>query len=133
MKQRIALSTLLVANYDSAIAFFVNSLGFDLIEDTLIASEKKRWVIVAPSGSNESGLLLAQASTGEQLQATGQQAGGRVAFFLYTDDFWRDYELYKSRGVRFTREPVTQAYGTVAVFEDVSGNLWDLLEPCHSD
>lgn len=129
MKQRIALSTLVVDDYDKAITFFVDTLGFSLIEDTLIAPGHKRWVIVAPTGSQGSGLLLAQASTQTQQHAIGNQTGGRVAYFLYTDDFWRDFELYTARGVQFTSEPVKQSYGTVAVFEDISGNLWDLLQP----
>jgi len=127
--QRIGLTTLVVDEYDAAIEFFVDKLGFQLVEDTLIKSENKRWVVVAPNGSTESGLLLAKASDDIQVNSVGNQTGGRVAFFLYTDDFWRDFEQYKSKGIKFIREPVKQPYGTVAVFEDICGNLWDLLEP----
>lgn len=127
--QRIGLTTLVVHDYDAAIEFFVDKLGFQLVEDTLIKSENKRWVVVAPNGSTESGLLLAKASDDIQVNSIGNQTGGRVAFFLYTDDFWRDFEQYKSKGIKFIREPVKQPYGTVAVFEDICGNLWDLLEP----
>jgi len=127
--QRIGLTTLVVDEYDAAIEFFVDKLGFQLVEDTLIKSENKRWVVVAPNGSTESGLLLAKASDDIQVNSIGNQTGGRVAFFLYTDDFWRDFEQYKSKGIKFIREPVKQPYGTVAVFEDICGNLWDLLEP----
>lgn len=129
MSQRIGLVTLVVDEYDAAIAFFVDKLGFRLIEDTFLETENKRWVVVAPEGSTESGLLLARASGEFQTQSIGKQAGGRVAFFLYTNDFWRDFKKYKSNGIKFTQEPISQSYGTVAVFEDISGNLWDLLEP----
>jgi len=129
MNRRIALSTLVVRDYDAAIEFFVEKLGFFLVEDTHIESEGKRWVIVAPAGSKESGLLLAKASDNVQDSAIGNQTGGRVAFILYTDDFWRDFEVYERKGVKFVRKPLKQSYGTVAVFEDISGNLWDLLEP----
>lgn len=129
MRQRIGLVTLAVNEYDTAIQFFVDKLGFRLVEDTFLESENKRWVVVAPYASPESGLLLAKAADDMQLDSIGNQAGGRVAFFLYTDDFWRDFQAYKSRGIKFIRQPITQSYGTVAVFEDISGNLWDLLEP----
>ena len=115
-------------DYDAAIKFFVETLGFCLVEDTFVESEDKRWVTVAPAGSTESGLLLAKASDDVQVGAIGNQTGGRVAFFLYTDNFWRDFEAYKSNGIKFVRNPVEQSYGMVAVFEDISGNLWDLLE-----
>lgn len=128
MSQRIGLSTLVVYDYDAAIEFFVKKLGFRLIEDTFLESENKRWVVVAPNGSSESGLLLAKASSDVQVKSIGSQTGGRVAFFLYTDDFWRDFKAYRSKGIKFIRDPVKQSYGTVAVFEDISGNLWDLLE-----
>ena len=128
MNQRIGLTTLVVHDYDAAIEFFVEKLGFSLMEDTFLESEDKRWVVVMPAGATESGLLLAKASGGFQTKAIGRQAGDRVAFFLYTDDFWRDFEAYKSRGIKFVRDPIKQSYGTVAVFEDISGNLWDLIE-----
>jgi len=128
MSQRIGLSTLVVHDYDAAIEFFVEKLGFCLMEDTFSESEDKRWVVVAPASSTESGLLLAKASSDVQVTSIGSQTGGRVAFFLYTDDFWRDFEAYKANGIKFVRDPVKQSYGTVAVFEDISGNLWDLLE-----
>lgn len=131
MKQRIGLVTIVVREYDSAIEFFVEKLGFHLIEDTFLESKNKRWVVVAPDGSTESGLLLAKASDDIQARSIGNQTGGRVAFFLYTDDFWRDFQSYKSNGVKFIREPATQSYGTVAVFEDISGNHWDLIEQSH--
>lgn len=131
MKQRIGLVTIVVREYDSAIEFFVEKLGFRLVEDTFLESENKRWVVVTPAGSTESGLLLAKASDDIQARSIGKQTGGRVAFFLYTDDFWRDFQAYKSKGVKFIREPITQSYGTVAVFEDISGNQWDLLEQSH--
>ena len=129
MSQRIGLSTLVVSEYDAAIAFFVDKLGFDLVEDTFLESENKRWVVVASDSSTGSGLLLAEASNDVQVRSIGNQTGGRVAFFLYTDDFWRDFQQYSSKGVKFIREPETHSYGTVAVFEDISGNLWDLIEP----
>ena len=128
MNQQIGLSTIVVHDYDAAIDFFVEKLGFRLIEDMFLESENKRWVVVAPTGSCESALLLAKASGDDQFKVVGNQTGGRVAFFLYTDDFWRDFEAYKSKGVKFVRDPIEQSYGTVAVFEDNSGNLWDLLE-----
>lgn len=128
MKQIIGLSTVVVHEYDEAIDFFVGKLGFRLVEDMFLEAENKRWVVVAPKGSKESGMLLAKASDDGQIESIGRQTGGRVAFFLYTDNFWRDFEAYKSRGVKFIRNPITQSYGTVAVFEDISGNLWDLLE-----
>jgi catechol 2,3-dioxygenase-like lactoylglutathione lyase family enzyme len=127
MKQRIAHVSILVRDYDEAIAFYTNVLRFALIEDRALA-EGKRWVIVAPPGYRETGLLLAKASTPEQESRIGNQTGGRVFLFLHTDDFWRDYHDMKSRGVRFREEPRQEAYGTVAVFEDLYGNKWDLLE-----
>lgn len=128
MNQRLALSTLIVSDYDTAIDFFIKKLKFSLIEDTTLDDSSKRWVVVSPNGDDAAALLLARASGDTELAAIGNQTGGRVAFFLYTDDFWRDFETYKSKGVTFVREPEKQAYGTVAVFEDVSGNLWDLIE-----
>ncbi len=129
MNQRIGLSTLVVHDYDTAIEFFVSRLGFDLLEDTPLEPTNKRWVVVAPKGSGQAGILLAKAASKEQISATGNQTGGRVAFFLYTDDFSRDYNHYQSKGITFVREPINQPYGTVAVFEDISGNLWDLIGP----
>jgi catechol 2,3-dioxygenase-like lactoylglutathione lyase family enzyme len=129
MKQSLGLVSLVVRDYDEAIDFFVGVLGFTLVEDSVIPSPAKRWVVVAPPGSSESRLLLARASTAEQQSRVGAQTGGRVFLFLYTDDFWRDYELYRARGVNFVREPRKESYGTVAVFQDLYGNLWDLLEP----
>lgn len=135
MAKYLALTSILVNNYDEAISFFVNKLGFDLIEDTPTVQSNgpeipKRWVVVSPSTNSQSALLLAQASNDEQRARIGDQTGGRVFLFLYTDDFWRDYNLYKSRGVKFVRgEPRKEVYGMVAVFQDISGNLWDLIEP----
>lgn len=127
--QRLALVAIVVPDYDEAIAYYTQTLGFELIEDTDLPDEGKRWVVVSPPGAAESRLLLARASTPAQSERIGDQTGGRVAFFLHTDDFWRDYEAYRARGVVFTREPSEMAYGTVAVFRDAFGNLWDLIEP----
>jgi catechol 2,3-dioxygenase-like lactoylglutathione lyase family enzyme len=127
MKQTIGAISLLVRDYDEAIAFYVGKLGFHLIEDTDMGGGK-RWVMAAPPGSSETRLLLAKAVTPEQASRVGNQTGGRVFLFLHTDDFWRDYEAMKSKGVRFLEEPRMEAYGTVAVFEDLYGNKWDLLE-----
>ena len=129
MRQMIGQITLVVRDYDEAIDFYVGILGFILIEDSVIASQDKRWVVVAPPGSTGSRLLLARAADDEQASRIGDQTGGRVFLFLYTDDFWRDFHAYKARGVIFVREPRTESYGTVAVFKDLYGNLWDLLEP----
>jgi catechol 2,3-dioxygenase-like lactoylglutathione lyase family enzyme len=118
-----------VRDYDEAIAYYTTVLGFKLIEDTVL-SETKRWVMVQPNGaSNGCMLLLAKAATPEQEKSVGYQTGGRVFLFLYTDDFYRDYENYNSKGVEFTIPPHVEAYGTVAVFKDFYGNLWDLIEP----
>ena len=127
MKQHIAHVALVVADYDEAISFYTGKLGFDLIEDTVL-SETKRWVLVAPKGSKECCLLLAKAANEEQKAAVGNQTGGRVFLFLYTDDFWRDYKALLEKGIEFAREPKEESYGTVAVFKDLYGNLWDLLE-----
>ena len=127
-KQYLAHVALVVADYDEAISFYTEKLGFNLIEDTVL-TETKRWVVVGPKGSNECSILLAKAANDEQQSRTGNQTGGRVFLFLYTDDFWRDYESYRERGVVFVRGPLTESYGTVAVFKDLYGNLWDLLEP----
>ncbi len=127
MAQEIGYVAVVVREYDEAIAFYTGALGFDLIEDTLLG-EGKRWVLVAPPGSAGTRLLLARAATPEQATRIGNQTGGRVFLFLHTDDFWRDYRALQSRGVRFLEEPRQEAYGTVAVFEDLYGNRWDLLE-----
>jgi catechol 2,3-dioxygenase-like lactoylglutathione lyase family enzyme len=121
--------SLVVRDYDEALRFFVGKLGFVLIEDSFVPEQSKRWVVVAPPGASESRLLLARASTPEQQSRIGNQTGGRVFLFLHTDDFWRDYETYRSRGIEFVREPRQEPYGTVAVFKDLYGNLWDLLGP----
>jgi len=128
MKQSLALVALVVRDYDEALAFFVGKLGFALVEDSEVPEQRKRWVVVAPPGS-DARLLLARASSWEQESRIGNQTSGRVFLFLYTDDFRRDYEVYKSKGVVFVREPKEEAYGTVAVFKDLYGNLWDLLQP----
>lgn len=129
MKQSIGSVALVVRDYNEAIDFYVGILGFTLVEDTFIEAQNKRWVIVAPPGSTESRLLLAPAVGEEQESRIGNQTGGRVFLFLHTDDFWRDYNAYKSKGVVFVREPAEESYGTVAVFRDLYGNLWDLLQP----
>ena len=128
VKQRIAHISLVVNDYDEAIQFYVKKLGFRLVEDTRL-TDTKRWVIVAPPGANECCLLLAKAADEKQRAAIGNQTGGRVFLFLFTDDFWRDYNLMSGKGVRFVRPPREEEYGTVAVFEDLYGNLWDLLQP----
>jgi catechol 2,3-dioxygenase-like lactoylglutathione lyase family enzyme len=117
-----------VEDYDEAIKFYVDTLGFSLIEDTLIEAQNKRWVLVAPPGSTESKLLLARAVGAEQSTRIGNQTGGRVFLFLHTDDFWRDFNTYKRKGIVFVREPVEESFGTVAVFKDLYGNLWDLVQ-----
>lgn len=128
MKQAIVHIALVVDDYDEAIDFYVNKLKFELIEDSYQPEQDKRWVVVSPPGSNGVTLLLARASKPEQRDFIGHQAGGRVFLFLSTDDFWRDYERMVSDGIRFVRPPQEQDYGTVAVFEDLYGNLWDLLQ-----
>ncbi|MBD0259300.1 MAG: VOC family protein [Cytophagales bacterium] len=128
MKQRIAHVAVVVEEYDAAIAFYTQQLGFTLLEDTPLG-DGKRWVLVAPPGASECSLLLARAADDRQRACVGNQGGGRVFLFLFTDDFWRDYHRMVEKGVRFVREPQTEAYGTVAVFEDLYGNRWDLLEP----
>lgn len=127
MKQQLGQLALLVSDYDEAIRYYTAVLDFELLEDTVM-SECKRWVRVAPPGSS-CYLLLAQAANEAQQKQIGFQAGGRVFLFLYTDDFWRDYQKYTSRGVEFIKEPAKEAYGTVSVFKDLYGNLWDLIEP----
>jgi catechol 2,3-dioxygenase-like lactoylglutathione lyase family enzyme len=125
MKQQIAHFALVVADYDEAIAFYTQKLGFQLIEDTPL-SETKRWVLVSPVGST-CHILLAKAANDEQKSHIGNQTGGRVFVFLHTDNFWRDYHSFITNGIRFIREPSKEVYGTVAVFEDLYGNLWDLV------
>ncbi|WP_342332016.1 VOC family protein [Pedobacter sp. FW305-3-2-15-E-R2A2] len=127
MKQQIGYMALVVADYDEAIAFYTKKLHFILLEDT-VQSPTKRWVRIAPPGSPESGLLLAKAANAEQKSRIGNQTGGRVFLFLYTDDFWRDYQDMTNKGINFIRLPKEEDYGTVAVFEDLYGNLWDLIE-----
>ena len=129
MNQSLGLVSVVVREYDEAIAFYVGVLGFSLIEDKFVPEQNKRWVVVAPPGSTESRLLLARASNLEQEAHIGNQTGGRVFLFLYTDNLARDYQNYKSKGVTFVREPKTEPYGAVAVFKDIYGNLWDLLQP----
>lgn len=128
MKQQIAHVALLVKDYDEAISFYKTKLDFVLIEDTPI-EEGKRWVLLAPPGAKECCLLLAKAANEQQYKSIGNQSGGRVFLFLFTDDFWRDYNKLIEREVNFIRSPVETNYGRVAVFEDLYGNLWDLLEP----
>lgn len=129
MTQSIIHIALVVRDYDEAIAFYVGTLGFTLVEDTYQPAQDKRWVVVAPPGSNGTTLLLARASSPEQEPFVGNQTGGRVFLFLRTDDFRRDYVAYTARGVTFVREPKEEPYGTVAVFRDLYGNLWDLIQP----
>jgi catechol 2,3-dioxygenase-like lactoylglutathione lyase family enzyme len=128
VKQRIAHVALLVRDYDEAIEFYTRRLGFELLEDTPLEAGK-RWVLVAPPNSSGTSILLARAVDPAPLSRVGDQAGGRVFLFLHTDDFWRDYHALKSRGVEFVREPREETYGVVAVFEDLYGNRWDLVQP----
>jgi catechol 2,3-dioxygenase-like lactoylglutathione lyase family enzyme len=131
MTQRISALTLLVRDYDEAITFYVRTLGFDLVEDTRL-NATKRWVRVRPhgkAGASGTSLLLARAATPEHLARVGDQTGGRVFLFLETDSFWEDYERWRARGVRFLELPREEPYGTVAVFEDLYGNRWDLIQP----
>ena len=128
MRRSIVHIALVVRDYDEAIEFYTKKLGFELIEDTYQPEQDKRWVVVTPSGGGGTTLLLARASKPEQQPFIGNQAGGRVFLFLNTDDFWRDYNDFVSKGVKFVREPKEQDYGTVAVFKDLYGNLWDLLQ-----
>jgi len=125
--QNLFQIALVVADYDEALRFYTETLGFVLVEDTAL-SDSKRWVVVAPPGSNGCKLLLAKAVGEEQTARIGNQTGGRVFLFLHSDNFWRDYQNFKDRGVLFVREPAEEAYGTVAVFQDLYGNLWDLIE-----
>lgn len=127
MNQSIAQVTLVVRDYDEAIAFYTQKLSFTLVEDTPLPEEQKRWVVVAPPGGG-TGILLARASKPEQEAFIGNQSGGRVFLFLSTDDFWRDYRQMEKVGIRFVRQPQKTDYGTVAVFADLYGNLWDLVQ-----
>ena len=129
MPQHLGLVSIVVRDYDEAIAFYVGTLGFLLVENTHLPEPGKRWVVVSPPGATESRLLLARATNDPQKAHVGNQTGGRVFLFLYTDDFWRDFHAYTNRGVVFVREPRTETYGTVAVFQDLHGNLWDLIQP----
>ena len=131
MKQQLVQIALVVADYDEAIRYYTEILDFTLLEDT-VQREGKRWVRIAPAGSDGCGLLLAKAVSEEQAKHVGNQTGGRVFLFLHTDDFWRDYNRWRERGVKFVREPSEEVFGTVAVFEDLYGNLWDLIEPLSS-
>ena len=128
MNQRLGLVSLVVRDYDDAIDFFVNTLGFALVEDSPVPEQAKRWVVVSPPGGGGAQLLLARASSPEQETRIGTQTGGRVFLFLYTDDFWRDYHAYVAKGITFVRPPIEQPYGTVAVFLDLYGNQWDLVQ-----
>jgi len=128
MNQAILHVALVVRDYDEAIAFYCNKLHFTLVEDTYQPEQDKRWVLVAPPGSSGTTLLLARASTPEQEDFIGRQTGGRVFLFLRTDDFWRDFNEMRASGINFIREPKEASYGTVAVFEDLYGNLWDLIQ-----
>jgi len=131
MAQTLGYIALVVREYDEAIAFFTQSLGFRVIEDSVSKDrlgQEKRWVLVAPAGSRGSSLLLARASTPEEASRIGNQTGGRVFLFIHTDDFWRDYRAMTTRGVKFREAPREEAHGTVAVFEDLYGNKWDLLQ-----
>jgi len=132
MHQYIGLVSVVVRDYEEALQFYVGTLGFTLVEDTPIPEQDKRWIVIAPQGSTESKILIAWAVGSEQVSRIGNQTGGRVFLFLYTDNFERDYQSYKSRGIIFVREPKIEAYGTVAVFQDPSGNLWDLIQPNQS-
>ncbi len=126
MQQRLSLISLLVADYDEAITYYTQKLGFDLLEDS--PQGEKRWVVIRPKGASETAILLAKASNDQQKQQIGNQCGGRVFLFLHTDDFWRDHSLMQQHGVKFLETPREEAYGTVAVFEDLYGTRWDLLQ-----
>lgn len=128
MQQALGLVSVLVRDYDEALAFYVGKLGFTLVEDTAM-EEGKRWVVVCPTGQGHAGLLLARAATPKQKKHIGNQSGGRVFLFLYTDDLARDHAAYVAAGVEFAREPQDMPYGKVAVFKDLYGNLWDLIQP----
>lgn len=130
MRQSLAHIALIVRDYDEAIAFYCDVLGFTLVADEVQAEQDKRWVLVRPPGAGEGSttILLARASTPEQARFIGNQAGGRVFLFLATDDFWRDYRAMQAKGIEFVRDPLAAPYGTVAVFVDLYGNRWDLVE-----
>ena len=129
--QRLGMVSLVVRDYDAALGFYVDKLGFKLIEDSFVAEQNKRWVVIEPPSASGQGarLLLARAANPEQVSRIGNQTGGRVFLFLYTDDFWRDFNAYKAAGIEFVREPSEAPYGTVAVFKDLHGTLWDLVQP----
>ena len=127
--QRLGMVSLVVADYDEALAFYVGKLGFTLIEDSFVPEQNKRWVVIEPPGAGGGAkLLLARGVNPDQVARIGNQTGGRVFLFLYTDDFWRDFKAYKAAGVEFAREPSEAPYGTVAVFKDLYGTLWDLVQ-----
>ena len=127
--QSLGMVSLVVADYDEALAFYVGSLGFTVIEDSFVPEQNKRWVVIEPPGAGGGAkLLLARGVNPEQVSRIGNQTGGRVFLFLYTDDFWRDFNAYKAKGVEFAREPSEAPYGTVAVFKDLYGTLWDLVQ-----
>jgi len=128
MKQDIVHMALVVRDYDEAIDFYTKKLHFELLEDTYQPEQDKRWVVISPPGSTGTTILLARASNSEQMDSVGSQAGGRVFLFLNTDDFWRDYNEMISKGIEFIRQPKEADYGMVAVFKDLYGNLWDLLQ-----
>jgi catechol 2,3-dioxygenase-like lactoylglutathione lyase family enzyme len=129
MNQYLGQTTIVVRDYDEALAFYVGDLGFTLIEDTPLPAQDKRWVVVAPAVDRSCRLLLARAVGEEQSSRIGNQTGNRVFLFLYTDDFWRDFRAYRAKGIVFVREPKEEVSGTVAVFKDLYGNLWDLIQP----
>jgi catechol 2,3-dioxygenase-like lactoylglutathione lyase family enzyme len=129
MNQSIGLVALVVRDYDEAIEFYVDKVGFRLLEDTYIPAQAKRWVVVAPPGNRGAQLLLAKAADNKQTARVGNQTGGRVFLFLHTDDFERDHKALQARGVEFVRAPKVESYGTVAVFRDLYGNMWDLIQP----
>ena len=128
MKQKIAHVALVVKDYDEAIKFYTEKLDFQVLEDTRL-SEDKRWILIAPTGAKECSILLAKAANDGQMATIGNQTGGRVFLFLHTDNFNRDYQNLRQHEIKIVREPVIESYGTVAVFEDLYGNLWDLIEP----
>ncbi len=132
MKQKIAHLALVVKDYDEAIKFYTEKLDFKILEDSRL-SEEKRWVLVAPPGAEECCLLLAKAANEIQTASIGNQTGGRVFLFLHTDDFWRDYNKMCDRNIKFLRAPKEESYGIVAVFEDLYGNLWDLIQPLETE
>ncbi|QIE15065.1 VOC family protein [Xanthomonas oryzae] len=129
MSRRIALTTLLVADYDAAIAWYASALGFHVLQDRPLGDDGKRWVVIGPGSAQDAGLLLAQPADAAQRARIGDQTGGRVDHFLYTDDFWRDHAAMQAFGVEFLETPREEPYGTVAVFRDLYGTQWDLLEP----